>query len=118
MSKDFVQIASDVTTGARLLRQGSPDPMTAFAELAKAATAPNAIDTKTKELMAVAIGIAVRCDGCIAYHTKMAHRHGATRQEMLETVALAIYLGGGPSSIYGADAVRAFDQFSGPAENL
>jgi AhpD family alkylhydroperoxidase len=113
MSKDFVQIANDVVTGARLLREGASDAMTAFASLAKAATAPNALDTKTKELMAVAIGIAVRCEGCIAYHTRMAHRHGATRQEMLETVALALYMGGGPASVYGADAVRAYDQFSG-----
>jgi AhpD family alkylhydroperoxidase len=113
MSKDFAQIANDVATGAGLLRQGAPDAMTAFASLAKAATAPGALDTKTKELMAVAIGIAVRCEGCVAFHTKMAHRHDATREELLETVSLAIYLGGGPSSVYGADAVRAYDQFSG-----
>jgi AhpD family alkylhydroperoxidase len=113
MSKDFVQIANDVVTGAGLLRQGAPDAMTAFASLSKTATAPNALDTKTKELMAVGIGIAVRCEGCVAFHTKMAHRHGATRQEMLETVALSVYMGGGPSSVYGADAVRAYDQFSG-----
>lgn len=113
MSKDFVQIANDVVTGAGLLRQGAPETMTAFATLSKAATAPNARDTKTKELMALAIGIAVRGDCCIAYHTKMAHRHGTTRQELLETVSLAIYMGGGPSSVYGADAVRAYDQFSG-----
>jgi len=113
MSKDFVQIANEVITGARLLRQGSPEPMAAFASLSKAATAANAIDTKTKELMAVAIGIAVHCDGCIAYHTRMAQQHGTTRQEMLEMVALAVYMGGGPSSVYGADAVRAFDQFNG-----
>jgi AhpD family alkylhydroperoxidase len=116
MSKNFVQIANDVVTGAGLLRQGAPDTMAAFAALSKAATASNALDTKSKELMAVAIGIAVRCEGCIAYHTKMAHRHGATRQELLETVALAVYMGGGPSSVYGADAVRAYDQFSGHQE--
>jgi glutamate dehydrogenase (NAD(P)+) len=113
MSKDFVQIANDVVTGAGLLRQGAPDAMTAFAALSKAATTANALDTKTKELMAAAIGIAMRCEGCIAYHTKMAHRHGASRQELLETVALAVYMGGGPASVYGADAVRAYDQFSG-----
>jgi AhpD family alkylhydroperoxidase len=113
MSKDFAQIANDVVTGSGLLRQGVPDTMTAFAALSKAATAPDALDTKTKELMAVAIGIAIRCEGCIAYHTKMAHRHGATRRELLETVALAVYMGGGPASVYGADAVRAYDQFSG-----
>ncbi len=113
MSKDFVQIANDVTTGVGMLRQGSPDTMKAFASLSTAATAANAIDTKTKELMALAIGIAVHCDGCVAYHTKMAHQHGASRAEVAETVALAVYMGGGPAAVYGGDALRAYDQFSG-----
>jgi AhpD family alkylhydroperoxidase len=112
MSKDFAQIANDVMTGVGLLRQGAPDTIKAFAALSTAGTASNAIDTKTKELMALAIGIAVHCDGCVAYHTKMAHQHGATRQEVAETVALAIYMGGGPAAVYGGDALRAFDQFS------
>ena len=116
MSKDFVQIADDVIAGLGTLRQGAPDSMKAFTALAVAATATHAIDTKTKELMALAIGIAVHCDGCVAYHAKMAHQHGATRQEIAETVALAIYMGGGPAAVYGADAVRAFDQFSATAE--
>jgi AhpD family alkylhydroperoxidase len=113
MSKDFVQIANDVIAGVGMLRQGSPDAMKAFTSLSTAATASDAIDTKTKELMALAIGIAVHCDGCVAYHTKMAHQHGASRQEVLETVALAVYMGGGPAAVYGGDAVRAYDQFSG-----
>lgn len=113
MSKDFGQLAGDVASGVGLLRQGSPDAMKAFTSLSMAATATKAIDTKTKELMALAIGIAVHCDGCVAYHTKMAHQHGATRDEVVETAALAIYMGGGPAAVYGADAVRAYDQFSG-----
>ena len=113
MSKDFAQIANDVITGVGMLRQGSPDTMKAFASLSTAATASNAIETKMKELMALAIGIAVHCDGCVAYHTKMAHQHGATRQEVLETIALAVYMGGGPAAVYGCDAVRAYDQFTG-----
>ncbi len=48
--------------------------MKAFGALSTAATASKAIDTKTKEFMALAIGIAVHCDGCVAYHTKMAHQ--------------------------------------------
>ena len=67
MTKDFVQIANDVITGAGLLQQGAPDAMKGFAALAKAALAANALDTKTKELMALAIGIAAHCDGCVAY---------------------------------------------------
>ena len=112
MSKDFKQIANDVMTGVGLLREGAPEALKAFAALSTAATATKALDTKTKELMALAIGIAVHCDGCVAYHTKMAHQHGATRQEVAETVALAVYMGGGPAAVYGADAIRAYDQFS------
>lgn len=113
MDKQFAKIAEDVIDGVGLLRQGAPDAMRAFAALATAGVQTNAIDTKTKELMALAIGIAVHCDGCVAYHTKMAHQHGATRQEVAETVALAIYMGGGPAAVYGADALRGYDQFSG-----
>ncbi len=83
--------------------------MKAFGALSTAATASNAIDTKMKELMALAIGIAVHCDGCVAYHTKMAHQHGASREEVAETAALAVYMGGGPAAVYGADALRAYD---------
>ena len=96
----------------RLLREGAPDLMKAFGAFATAATTSKAIDTKTKELMALAIGIAIHCDGCVAFHTKMAHQHGATREEVAETVALALYMGGGPAAVYGGDALRAYDQFT------
>ena len=59
--------------------------------------------------MALAIGIAVHCEGCVAYH----NQYGATREEIVETVALAVYMGGGPAAVYGGDALRAYDQFSG-----
>jgi AhpD family alkylhydroperoxidase len=113
MSKDFAEIAHDVIAGIGLLQRGAPDTMKAFGVLSTAATASKAIDTKTKELMALAIGIAVHCDGCVAYHTKMAHQHGAGREEVAETVALAVYMGGGPAAVYGGDALRAYDQFAG-----
>lgn len=112
MSKDFTDIAHDVVTGVGLLQRSLPDTMKAFGALSTAATAPKAIDTKMKELMALAIGIAVHCDGCVAYHTKMAHQHGATHEEIAETVALAVYMGGGPAAVYGGDALRAYDQFA------
>ena len=94
MSKDYAQIANDVVSGVGLVRQGAPDTAKAFGSLLTAATATKALDTKTKELMALAIGIAVHCEGCVAYHTKMAHQHGAAREEVVETVALAVYIGG------------------------
>ena len=113
MTTDFTEIAHDVIAGVGLLQQGEPATMKAFGALSIAATASKTIDTKTKELMALAIGIAVHCDGCVAYHTKMAHQHGASREEVAETAALAVYMGGGPAAVYGADALRAYDQFAG-----
>ncbi|HTS41214.1 MAG TPA: carboxymuconolactone decarboxylase family protein [Xanthobacteraceae bacterium] len=112
MSKDFKGIANDVISGVGLLQQRAPDTAKAFGALARAATASKAIDVKTKELMALAIGIAIHCEGCVGYHTKMAHQHGASREEIAETVALAVYMGGGPAAVFGGDALRAYDQFA------
>jgi AhpD family alkylhydroperoxidase len=93
------------------VRKGSPDVAAGFAQLAQAAIAPGVLDSKTKELIALAIGITARCDGCLAYHARAAARHGATRNEILETIGVSIYMGGGPSMIYGAEALAAFDAF-------
>jgi AhpD family alkylhydroperoxidase len=112
MDKPFTRVADDVVAGIGLIRQGAPEAMKAFGALSLAATAARALDPKTKELMALAIGIAVHCDGCVAYHTRAAYKHGATREEVAETVALALYMGGGPAAVYGADAIRAYDEFA------
>jgi AhpD family alkylhydroperoxidase len=113
MTGQFTQTADDVVAGIGLIREGAPEAMKAFGALSLAATATKSLDSKTKELMALAIGIAVHCDGCVAYHTRAAHKHGATREEVAETVALALYMGGGPAAVYGADAIRAYDEFAG-----
>ena len=112
MDQSYKDAADAVTAGVRLLREGAPDTVKAFTALAIASTASKSLDTKTKELMAVAIGIAVHCEGCIAYHTRAALKAGATREEVVETVALAVYMGGGPSIVFGGDALRAFDEFA------
>ena len=78
-----------------------------------AAKKSGALDPKTKELIATAIAVAVRCDGCIASHVKALEKHGAEREELLEMLSMAIYMGGGPSVVYAAEALDAFDQFSG-----
>ena len=94
------------------LRGSTPEVMKAFNELGRAATAPGALDAKTKELIALALSVAVRCDPCIGFHTKSLVRLGATRQELHETLAVATYMGGGPSLMYAASAVAAFDEFA------
>jgi AhpD family alkylhydroperoxidase len=98
-------------TNARMarLRKAMPEPSAAFAGLAKSAISPGVLDSKTKELIALAIGITARCDGCLAFHAKAAKKLGASRDEIIETIAVALYMGGGPSMIYGAEALDAFD---------
>ncbi len=85
--------------------------MSGFARLHKKAVEEGVLSAKTKELMALAISIAVRCEGCIAYHTHDAIAAGATRPELLETISVAVMMGGGPASMYAAHALDAIDQF-------
>ena len=73
--------------------------------------APKALDAKTKELIALGIGVAIRCDDCIAFHIKAAVEHGATREEIGETLGMAIYMGAGPSVMYASHAFAALQQF-------
>ena len=87
MSKDFAQIANDVIDRRRAVAGRARHDESLWGSF-DGGDRLQSIDTKTKELMALAIGIAVHCDGCVAYHTKMAHQHGATREEVPETVAL------------------------------
>ena len=96
----------------RNLRGGAPEVMKAFSSLAQAALTQGALDPKTKELIALAIGIAVHCDDCIAFHVKAAVDHGATREEILETLGMAIYMGAGPSAMYASHALGAYTQFA------
>ncbi len=110
--KDWPQLTKDLTAQLRELRGGAPDVMKAFAGMAQAATAAKALDAKTKELIALGIAVAVRCDDCIAFHVKAAVERGASREEVLETLGMAIYMGAGPSVMYANHALEAFGQFN------
>ncbi len=117
MHKDWPEMAAELSSAIKEVRLGSPEVMKHFSAMAAAATASGALDTKTKELLAIAIAVAIRCDGCIAFHAKAAMQHGATREEIMETMGLAIYMGAGPSLMYAAQAVEAFDQFTAQAKD-
>lgn len=113
--KNYAEITHDIDEYALKLKELVPEVTAAFSALSRAAQKPGAIDRKTKELVALAISVATRCDGCIGYHSRGAHRFGATRQEVAEILGVAIQMGGGPSVNYAADALRAFDQAAEPA---
>ena len=112
MHKDWAKMTGELSQALREVRTGAPETMSAFSALARAALKANALDTKTKELLALGIAVAVRCDPCIGFHAEAAARQGASREEIMETMGLAVYMGAGPSVMYAAHAVEAFDQFA------
>lgn len=88
-----------------------PETMQAFSKLHHATASEGLLDVKTKELIALAIAVAVRCDGCIAFHVHDALLAGASREEIMEALGVAILMGGGPAMMYAVEAVEAVDQF-------
>ncbi len=96
----------------RDLRRAIPDVYAGFRELHNAAFAVGALDVKTKELIAVAIGVVDGCDGCIASHAKAAARAGASKQEAAEAIGVTFLMKGGPATIYGPRAYAAFCEFA------
>lgn len=83
-----------------------------FGQMGQAAKADGALSEKTKEFIALGIAVSTKCDSCIGFHTRSLARLGATREEVTEALAMATYMGGGPSYAYSGKALEAFDQFS------
>jgi len=98
------------------LNEEIPNTMSGFSKLHKGATQDGSLNPRMKELIALGIAISVRCDGCIAYHVHDALKAGATRDEIVETIGVAILMGGGPAMMYGAEAYEALQQYEGEAE--
>jgi AhpD family alkylhydroperoxidase len=115
MDKNWPELAAGLSAPLKELRAGATDVMKGFSALARAALEPKALDTRTKELVALAIAVAIRCDPCIAFHAEAALRAGASRDEVLETMGMAVYMGAGPSVMYAAQAIEAYDQFAAKA---
>jgi AhpD family alkylhydroperoxidase len=112
MASNPREILEDYRKGASEWGKAHPECTPAFAELSKAAMKPGALDYKTKELIAAAVGLAARCEYCIVYHVHAALKAGANRQELIETACVANLMGGGPVVTYTAtlflDAVNTF----------
>jgi AhpD family alkylhydroperoxidase len=111
MEKNYPEIHHHLGSLIKDLRADIPDTLSGFSQMRKGALADGALDTRTKELMALAISIAVRCDGCISYHVRDALKAGATDEEVTESIGVAVLMGGGPALMYGAEALEAVRQF-------
>ena len=112
-TNSFRDLTKSVSAGLSTLRSSTPEVMKSFNDLGRAATASGVLDRKTKELIALALSVAARCDPCIGFHMRTLVKLGVTRQEIDETLGVTTYMGGGPSLMYAASAIAAFDEFSG-----
>ena len=111
-TNNFRELTKSVSSGLSTLRASTPEVMKTFNDLGRSATADGVLDRKTKELIALALSVAARCDPCIGFHMQTLVKLGVTRQEIDETLGVTTYMGGGPSLMYAASAIAAFDEFS------
>ena len=112
MSKSYREITRDVSASLAKLRADLPDTTKGFSLMAKSALQDGALDKKTKELIALALSVAAHCDACIGFHVEALIKLGVTRAELEEALGMAVYMGGGPSYMYAADALSAYEELS------
>ncbi len=109
---DWKEFMAETEANIASFSKEVPGTVKGFGQMGQAAKADGALSEKTKEFVALGIAIATRCDSCIGFHVRSLVRLGATREEMCEALAMATYMGGGPSYAFSAKALKAFDTFS------
>ena len=110
-------VLRELAPQSRALRQTIPEVYAGWRELHNSVFSPGALDVRTKELIALAIGVVEGCDGCIASHGQAAARAGATRQEAAEAIGVTFLMHGGPATVHGARAYDAFCEFADALES-
>jgi len=104
------EVREELRGPALALRGLIPDVMRGYAELSRAAMVDGALPTTTKELLALAVAMTRECDGCIVAHSRAAARLGISREAIAETAGVVIMMNGGPGTVWGPRALRAFDE--------
>ena len=110
---NFTEINKELGQTVKSLRDANPEAFNHFVQFGREAGKDNVLTHKTKELISLALGVAARCDGCIGSHMHYLIKAGVTREEVVETLTMAVYMGGGPSMVYASYALKAFDELKG-----
>lgn len=108
--ENWKQTRQDINTRAIELSGLVPDTMKAVSMLGAAGSKTNFLDAKTRELIALAVAVTTRCDGCIAFHAAEAKKLGVTAQELAEALGMAINLNAGAAVVYSTHVMDAFDK--------
>lgn len=113
MSSSYRELTTSVSASLAKLRADIPDTTRGFSALAQAAAKDDALDKKTKELIAMALSVGARCDPCIGFHAEALVKLGTTRAEFEAMLGMCVYMGGGPALMYAAHALQAYEEFGG-----
>lgn len=111
MPEKYHHVADELREPAKALRAQIPEVLKSYAQLNSAAMADGALPKKTKELIALAIAVVERCDGCIVSHARSAALQGVSVEEVSEAIGVAILLSGGPGTVWGPRALEAFMEY-------
>ena len=112
MSQHYQQVTKDISNALGEIRKEIPDVLKGFHAMSQAANKEGVLSHKTKELIAMAIAITARCEGCLGFHAQTLVKLGVSREEFMEMLGVAVYMGGGPSLMTAAEALMAFEEFS------
>ena len=113
MEAHYTELYKKVFTGMGKLANETPELMKGFGMLHRTNSSDGALTKKEKEILAVAIAIVGHCEECIACHVKDALQSGATHNQIVEAIGVAILMGGGPALVYGIMALDTLKEFNG-----
>ena len=108
--ENWKQTRQDINTRAVELNALIPETMKGVGILGAAGSKTNHLDAKTRELIALAVAVTTRCDGCIAFHAAEAKKLGVTTEELAEALGMAINLNAGAAVVYSTHVMDAFDK--------
>ena len=104
---DWGKYREQIMSTAGSMAEAHPELLKGFQALDTGAAKTRHLDAKTRELIALAVAVTTRCDGCIAAHAKAATDAGVTREELAEALGVAIALNAGAALVYSARAMDA-----------
>ena len=107
---DWKLFLNNARKGFSEFNNSSPETFEGFSKMGKPVKRNGELTEKTKEFIALGIAISTRCESCIGLHMEHLIRLGATRKEIVEVLSVCSYMGGGPSIMFSAKALEAFDQ--------
>ena len=106
---DWTSYVEEMRGNLRELNRTIPETAKGFGVLSKSVKENGPLDLKTKEFIALGIAIAMRCEACIGFHVEALARAGGSREELGDVLAMAVQMGGGPSLMYAAKTLAAWD---------